>query len=253
MTVDSENFKPPASDRAATFAMRVIRFLVRILFILILGTGLGLAAYFGLPALYRQYIEPVQVNTERITDLEQQLARMQANAEQDRQEWTGRLADIEARQASQAETLSALQADLAQQQRGLEALSGVPDRLDALAVSLDETSTTVATLEASLSSADAPVQRLGRLLQIVRAMELLTRARLWLTQNNLGLAADDITSARSLLSDTATAAPESETGSITAIIERLDLALQDLQTAPIVAADDIEIAWRLLVAASDPS
>ncbi len=253
MTVEPETPQPASGDRLATFAVRLIRILVRVLFVLLVGTGLGLAAYYGGPALYRQYIEPVQVNTQRIADLEQALAQVEANAAQDREQWTGRLADVEARQAVQAESLAALQADLAHQQSGLEALSDLPDHVDRLAASLDETSTQVAALEATLTSADAPTQRLGRVLQMVRAMELLTRARLWLIQNNLGLTADDVRSARTLLSDTAAAAPEAEAATLTPIIERLDLALQDLQTAPVVAANDIEIAWQLLVEASSPS
>jgi len=36
------------------------------------------------------------------------------------------------------------------------------------------------------------------------------------------------------------------------IIERLDLALVDVRTSPIVAADELEIAWKLLVEATNP-
>jgi uncharacterized coiled-coil protein SlyX len=253
MSTEPETPKPTSGDRLATFAVRLIRVLVRVLLVLLIGAGLGVAAYFGGPALYRHYIEPVQVNTQRIADLEQSLARVEANAAQDREQWTARLADIEARQAAQAESLAALQADLASQQSGLEALTNLPDRVDTLAASQDQTSTQVAALEAALASTDTPTQRLGRVLQMVRAMELLTRARLWLTQNNPGLAADDVLSARTLLSDVAATAPESEATILSPILERLDLALQDLQTAPIVAADDIEVAWQLLLEASSPS
>jgi hypothetical protein len=40
-----------------------------------------------------------------------------------------------------------------------------------------------------------------------------------------------------------------ELESVQAAIARLDFALEELNTTPLVAADDIEIAWKLLVGA----
>ena len=37
------------------------------------------------------------------------------------------------------------------------------------------------------------------------------------------------------------------------IVERLDLALMDIRTTPIVAADELEIAWKLLVEVTKPA
>jgi hypothetical protein len=259
MTTEPETPRSPSGERRGTVAGRFGRLLLRILFVLVVGTCLGLAAYFGGPALYRNYIEPVQVNTQRIADLEQALAQMQARDQQDQTNSADHLAQIEGRLAAQAETLATLQADvegLQSSQAGhdqhLQTLDELSTRVDALAGDMEQMATQVAGLETSLAGGDSPTQRLGRQLQLIRVMELLTRARLWLIQNNVGLAADEVRSARAVLEQTAAEAPEAEAATLTPILERLDLALTDLQFAPIVAADDLEIAWRLLFSATAP-
>jgi hypothetical protein len=83
-------------------------------------------------------------------------------------------------------------------------------------------------------------------------LEALTRARLWLTQDNLGLAADDIQMARDILARVAEEGPEAEASVLTPIIARLDLALQDLPDSPVVASDDLDIAWGQLAEAAGP-
>ena len=55
-------------------AIRVLRLLLRWLFVLIIAVGLGLGIYYaaarGIPELYKRYIQPVEDNTMRLDDLE---------------------------------------------------------------------------------------------------------------------------------------------------------------------------------------
>src|SRR3990172_7712868 len=74
MTLPTKSPEPTMGDRTATFAARGARFLLRLLFVLMVGLGLGLAVYFGVPAVYRKYVEPVQANTERLAEVEAALA-----------------------------------------------------------------------------------------------------------------------------------------------------------------------------------
>jgi hypothetical protein len=41
--------------------------------------------------------------------------------------------------------------------------------------------------------------------------------------------------------------PEGEIENVQDAIARIDLALEAMQTTPLVAGDDLEIAWKLLV------
>jgi hypothetical protein len=110
----------------------------------------------------------------------------------------------------------------------------------------------VAALEADLADTESPAQQLGRRLEMIRALETLTRARLWLNQDNLGLAADDMQEASDILDQVAADAPDQEAAVLDTITDRLGLAIANLPDSPVVASDDLEIAWRQLADAAGP-
>jgi len=255
MTNDSPPPPEVQAERPPTLAARIWRIALRVLLAVLIGVGLGIAAYYGVPALYRQYIEPVRVNTERIAELEQAVVQSQSGARQQADATAARLTEIEATLAAQTEAVAELRADvdaletgLAQHDRRLDAVEALSDRVDGLQADLE---TTAGQLE-SLQGADAPVQRLGRQLQMIRAMELLIRARMWLSQSNQGLAEADMQTAQGILSALAATSPADEAVTLAAVDTRLDQALANLSRAPVVAADDLEIAWELLLAATGP-
>ena len=99
-------------------------------------------------------------------------------------------------------------------------------------------------VDAALSDLEEPEQDLRQDLMISRAMLHLVRARLGLLENNAGLAAEEAGRARDWLVE---ADPDGETKSIQDAIARIDLALEAMQNTPLVAGDDLEIAWKLLV------
>lgn len=255
---DFEEARPGPGDRMATFIVRVFRFIVRLFLVALVGASLGAAAYFGAPALYRNYVEPVQTNSQRITELENAMKQSQADGRDRAAEIGERLAEIEGRQAEQQEGFSEMQtqaknlrAMLELQNEEIGDLQHLVERLDDLQADMQKTAADVELLETSLAGTDAPVQRLERQLQLVRVMELLTRARLWMTQDNLGLASEDIQAAMQSLDSLAEAAPEEGAGTLQPIIERLNLTLEALPESPVIAADDLEVAWKLLVAATE--
>ncbi|MEA1977913.1 MAG: hypothetical protein U9N80_08425 [Chloroflexota bacterium] len=260
--MNENNYKetrPGPGDRKATFVVRASRFIVRLFFIVLLGSAVGAAAYYGAPALYRNYIEPVQANSQRITDLEKVMKQSQADRRSRAAETGERFAEIEGRQAEQQERFSEMQVEtenlqtkLKKQNDEISDLQHLAGRVDALETDLQKTADAVEALEASMSGTDAPIQRLERQLQLVRVMELLTRARLWLIQGNFGLASEDIQAAIKAVENLAESAPEEEADTLRIIIERLNLALQALPYSPVTAADDLEIAWKLIVVATEP-
>ena len=246
---------PPTPAGPSPLA-RLARLLVRVTIAVVLGVLVGLGAYLGAPALYRSFIEPVQIHTQRIAELEAALASEQSQAARERAEILDRLAAAEGRQAAQVEALASLQEELRALSAAARAQGQDLESLDARAAALEtallETDLTLAGLQSALAGADTPTQQLARRIQMLRALELLTRARLWLMQENRGLAAEDIRLARSVVQETAATAPPAEAEALEPVLERLDLALRDLLLAPVLAADDLEIAWRLLLTAAAP-
>jgi chaperonin cofactor prefoldin len=182
----------------------------------------------------------------------QQALRADAAAVQESREATQ--ADLEATQAD----LKATQADLEALQQDLQALG---EELDATASGLDaieaeintvseaaaEQSEVVTALQQRLSGELSP-EALLRATQMLEAMDLLTRSRLLLVQNNVGLARTDIAAARERMLELQPTAPTDQQDAIEEIVTRLDAALDALPQSPVAAADALEGAWQLLLA-----
>jgi chromosome segregation ATPase len=232
-----------------------MRFILRFIFVVVFGVVLGAALYLGVPALYRSTIEPMRANTERIEELQETLAMGLSTSEKQVERLGERLVEAEGRLAEQGETTAALQAELDgvldDQASEISKLGVVSDQLEAITADLDETIDRVELLEVTLSEVDFPAVEFRRQVRMISAMTMITKARLWLIQDNLGQAAEEISAARELLANSVVDMNVVDE-ELAQIIERLDLALADVRTMPIVAADELEIAWKLLVEAANP-
>ena len=90
----------------------LVRFTLRLLFVLISGLGLGVGIYYGAMFLYDQYILPVQVHTIRLDVMD---ARQEQDDQQRRERLDGlqtRLTDLEVRGDTDKETIAGLQAQI---------------------------------------------------------------------------------------------------------------------------------------------
>jgi DNA-binding FrmR family transcriptional regulator len=219
--------------------------LLRLAVVLALGTIIAVGAYFGLPRAYRNLVEPAQVNTTRIAALETELELARTDTRSLREQSGDRLAELEAALAEQGESLATVQAQLEaaleasiDQDEAVEAMNG---QIRAVRSALSDLTDQV---DAALSDPGEPEQDLRQDLMINRAMLHLVRARLGLLENNAGLAAEEAGRARDLLVETDA---DGEVKSVQDAIARIDLALEAMQTTPLVAGDDLEIAWKLLV------
>ncbi len=238
---------------------RAFWWVIRLLVVISFGVGVGAGVYYGVPALYRGVIEPTRRNTQRIADLEGALAQEQEASGKQLEQSDNRLADVEGKLAQQAEDLATLQAEMATlegEQDDLRAEIGIlgrlADQMESLAIELEDTVARVDGVEMILETSGAPAQQLEHRIQLIRAMTILTRARLWLVQDDLGTAAEDIEDARAVLLDALRDATDEDIEKLEPIVRRLDLALDDIRVSPSVAADELEIAWKLLSEAATP-
>ena len=240
-----------------SFGKRFLRFLLRLFVVVIIGVALGIGAYYGLPALYRDFIEPIQSNSDRIAALEESVARVQVDFREKNAMIVSDLAGVEGELAQQREDLSELTVgeeglvsrvtDIEQAMEENELLSNRIEDLEesqrALVVRFDA-------LEESIGDREIPYERLATQLQLLRVMELVTRARLWMMQGNLGEASEDITFAKDVLEALEIDGGDEET--LILIVDRLDQVLLEISLNPIIAADDLEIVWQYLLLATEP-
>ena len=221
----------PAPKPQSNFGQRLgrafigfLKFLLMLFIIAVILGGIGAGLYFGLPYLHRIYVVPVNQNTARIADVAHQQARdvlaLQAEIE------------LLKERDTQFETqLAAIETSIEAHTASLASLEEMQSRLDQTADQEREG------LNAELT----------RQIEMTRVIELLSRARLYLSQSNFGQARQDVQSARDLLAGLRDKSPDNELAGLDRVLSRLDLALGNLPDFPVIAVDDLNIAWNLLV------
>jgi TolA-binding protein len=240
----------PEPNSTPSFWSRLGGAIVNVLvFLLILAVMAGVAAgiYYGAPYLYEKFIVPVETNTARLSEVENKQA---ADVDQLAVQITDlktRLADLESRQTASDLELAETQGqvttlDTAVQSHGetLKQLADMQAELDALSETADKH-------EALLLGENSPLAELQGQVMLSRVIELLSRSRLSLYQSNFGLARQDVQAARDLLQKIHDDMPAGQFANLQDVIDRLDLALGNLPDFPVIAANDVDIAWQLLV------
>ncbi len=212
---------------------RILRRAFRTLIWLVVIAAIGAGIYYAWPIVYDRYIRPVETNTTMSAALEERIALAEASITQ----LDARAGELE----SIADGLASTQAATSEQLTALDDLIALhTTRLDQLAAA------TADLAAADIESGATATVELG----ILRSMELMSRARLFLYQANYGLAAQDLQSARNLLAELDTTPADAVT--VTEALFRLDLALGALPGRPVAASDDLDLAWQALLGELPP-
>jgi len=256
---------PPITEPAKKpgIAGRIARFLLRMLVVVVLGIVLGAGLFYGTIDLYRNTIEPLRTVDSRLSELEAKLELQNESTQAQVGALQDRAAELEGSATASGETISemeaqigTLQLELEQQNDQITAFKVITDRLASLTQDLSALSERVNGIEGVLASADLPTQRILRDLQLLRAMTLLTRARVSLNQVNLGLAQVDMLAARDILVAVQPGTDETpipaDAPSLRAALERLDSALVSVLTNQALAGEELEICWQYLITITAP-
>jgi hypothetical protein len=237
---------------------RIFRFLLRIFVVIVLGIGLGAGLFYGSQKLYRDFIAVAQENRARLDQIENDLALSDEMVETQMDQLEERLVELEGRLAVQAEEIAAFEARV-ESMRSLQDAQGdevselafLPDDITDLEGTILQIVSKVNAIDAELTARGLPADQLQFQLQLVRTMAILTRARVSLIHDNMGLASQDISAAVEVLNDMLERGTQEQIETIEPILNRLELALEDVTKSPIIAADELEIAWKLLTEATD--
>ena len=211
---------PTSPGLASRFAGYLVR-AVALLLVIGLVAGVGAAIVLAWPEISARYLAPVQANTAEVAVLRDRVAELQRKVD-----------DLTAADAAIGTRLKSIDDRIAEHDR---LLAGLRD------------------MDVTLGSADAAVRvRLARQVGFLKAMELLSRARLYLFESNFGLAAQDARDARTTLIGMRPAAAGDE-ASLDAAIDALDRTVAALPGFPVPAVNYLDAAWQaLLVAAPNP-
>jgi len=186
-----------------------VKILRWVLIILILAGAVYAAIIYGVPFIYNTFLKPVESNT-------------------------AQLSSVATTQSAEIARLDALTERVATLETRANA---VDESITGLTASIDNLSTLSSQLDAEVSYK----------LDEARALHYLSRARLYLSQSNNGLARADVLSARNLLSAISANTPTDQVYAMNESINSLDLALSNLPAYPTVAVYHLDIAWQYLV------
>ena len=180
--------------------------------------------------------EGLEALESQLTASEALLAEMQATLETAQE-------SLDALENEQTTLKTTLEPDIAQLETALAELETLMEVLtEDVAQAIDD----VEALDVTVRD-EAPLVAVRIEVQLLKAMELLTRARVQLGQDNPGAAKTEVQEARNLLVNLGTTLPEDQQKALAAIVQRLELGMANLPNAPRLAADDLEVAWQLLV------
>ena len=194
-----------------------------IIAIFILGTMFAVY-YFGIPWFKDNVLNQVQINTERVSEVASQQADNMEKQSSEIAVLQDRVLTLEARTDNIDQSILSITATLKQ---------------------LDEMQ---AALQTNIDSQKSEISgQVAEQLTLTRAIELLLRSRLYMSQNNFGLAQEDAVTARNLLYSLVSTISPDQSGALKIVISRLDTALSNMESYPVIAVYDLDLAWRLLV------
>jgi len=262
--------QPGFGTRLGRAFLFILRLGVRVLVILAVVALLGLAFFYGIPYVHQHIIQPLEENRAQLAESESTQSKINVQMTEDLGGMRANLATLQAQSTDDAQLIRNLQSRLDELESSLKQqlgdaqgnLTSALDRLDQIDAGLEDLGQDISQLSTRVSEdgmflealstkvdqEDPTLAALRREVQLVKAMELVTRARLFLGQSNYGLARQDVVSARQILADLAPTVLDFQVEGLYAIVGRLDMVVSNLPASPVLASDDLEIAWQMLVA-----
>lgn len=234
---------------------------VRVVVVLLAMLILLLAAYFGVVYLYQQVIEPIQNSDLRMDEMENRLQTQRQQIDERLLQFNDRLTALESQSDLRAEDMDQLRVDLEALQTAVTDQALEVRRLNQIesAVSYLATQVMEQRLERFTATptptpygwkgtgAEVNLEALRSDVEVLKALLLIDRARSDLLQDQPEEAENHIRAAQALLAALAEREPaDARLRVIPGVTRRLDLALEDVATLPILSAEDLLTAWRVL-------
>ncbi len=239
--------------------VRFFKVLFRLILTLLFGIILGAALYFGFQFAYQELVIPTQQNATNLQNLNTRINQQWDLLQEKNKELEDRLSEMESDQKNTTDQISELITDIEQISADLDAyqmqqedLSTQIEKIDQSIVDLiDQDKELNAQNKDLIASVEAlevekKLQPVYQDLQLFKVLLQVNRSRLFLIQDNYGLAKQELELANKLLNALLLSATEEQENEILLWDARLNLALSHLPDNPILANDDLEILWSMM-------
>ena len=287
MTKEDQVPQKPSFGRRMWLAFKnLLWFVFRLLLVVVVIAALGLAIYLGGPILIEEYLlKDVRVNSSSIEAIQTQAANSNDQLSERLGDFQGRIDSLELNQDDLSQMISEFEAQLAAIEteltyqednlntletqvviiENLEApisvlLTRVPainsdleevqtkidDQFAEVVATLEENQAEIDTLNAQLEAKDS-LDHLRNEIKMLKVMELITRARVSIGQENIGLVRDDLQAAIDILLDLRPEVTARQALYLDDISQRLSFAIENISESPDLVDEDLEVAWQMLL------
>ncbi len=238
--------------------VRFLQVLLRLILIILIGILIGAGLYFGFKYVYNQVVTPIQQNQAEIQSLNARVNQQWDLLNEKNIDLEERLTQIENDQDLLNNQVSEILTKIDQNEADLEAfdlkfndLVEKTDNLERgiqdLAKQDEEFQNLNEEIQTSLENMDVDnkVKPLQQEIAIFKILLQINRSRLFLVQDNLGLAEQELLIADEMFESLSEISPENEE-EIASWNARLNLAINHLPNNPALANDDLEILWTMM-------
>lgn len=246
-------------ESGSNWFVRFLRVLIRLLLVLLLGILIGAAIFFGIQYAYQQVVIPSQQNTAALAELDTRVNQQWELIQNNNQDVEKRLSNLETNQDDLNNQLAELVANLAQTSADLEVYNTQQNDLSEKVADMDHVVAALGSQIADLSEQNEETKTkletidlattldpVYQQLETFKILLQINRSRLFLLQDNYGLAQRELELAGAMLDALSAQVGEDQADEISIWRSRLDLAISHLPDSPILAADDLEILWSLM-------
>lgn len=236
-----------------------LKVLFRLILVLLVGIILGAALYFGFQFVYKELVIPTQQNATDLQNLNTRINQQWELLQEKNKELEERLSETESDQEKTTNQISELVTDIEQISADLDAyqiqqedLATQIKKIDQSIVDLMDQNKDLTTQNEDLIASveglevEKKLQPIYQDLQIFKVLLQVNRSRLFLVQDNYGLAKQELELANELLNSLLLSATEEQENEILIWDARLNLAIGHLPDNPILANDDLEILWSMM-------
>jgi hypothetical protein len=257
--------RPDFWSRLGGFIGRLLGFLLRLVFVLLLAVAIGAGVYYGLPWVYQALVQPVQTHSSQIQDLYNKVEGVRAADEASQAAQNDRLSaleaanDVQRQQVEAAETEAAdLRAALEQAQADAqtaqdaatadrEALAAqvadLQSQLDTQAAANADVQDAVAELQPATSDNAARNTALQQQLTLLQLENALLHARLQVNAQNLGEARTILTGTVAAMQAFVETPGVFDSDDQETLTVRLRAAASLIEADPAAALTDFDSVW----------
>ena len=245
-----EEKKLPQKSSSNSAALVIFRLLLTVIVAVILGVVIYYSTIGGIPILNNKIFHPIEENESQVFEiqetqksLESQLSEISATLDSAEQSgYQATLSDMEGDLQSLTENIISAQATVdINSQMSTYMATVYPQKLfdlEAKQASNDRNLSALATAQMGSSNIDGD-------LALIRILEQLSRANQFLLHSNFGLAEDTLKSAKDDLIKLQNSSYVFQKEYLVPILDLVEGAIADLPSKPSLAAEKLELAWKL--------